>query len=199
MFLKLLHSIAAQPFVYNQIQIFFGSHKRKQVIKENLLELPDGLVVLDLGGGTGFYRDLLGRNIIYICLDNDLIKLNGMKAKKNLKDFPLLADASRIPLKDLSVDVIVCNSMSHHITEAVLENLLSESSRVLKTTGKFLFLDAVYRSESFLNRLLWKLDRGEHPHTKAKLMSMINNYFTVISFKEFYHFYDYVFFAGRVK
>ena len=153
---------------------------------------------MDLGGGTGFYRDLWPKDCRYICLDIDLIKLKGL-VPTGQNDFMVLADAGKIPIKDNSIDIIFCNSMSHHITEDLLGRLLSESARILKNDGKLLFLDAILQQSSLLNRFLWKLDRGEYPHTKEILISLINRHFIVKHFEEFSHFYDFNFFVCNKK
>ena len=55
---NIIHKIVSDPWVYNLVQIFFGSHKRKKVVQDQHLILEQDPCILDLGGGTGFYRDL---------------------------------------------------------------------------------------------------------------------------------------------
>src|ERR1019366_6158614 len=107
----------------------------------------------------------------------------------------LLADVKRIPIKNNSVDVVICNSMSHHIPKEDVGIMLAEIARILKNSGKLFFLDAVLRQESFLNRFFWSLDRGEHPHTKPSLNSLIKQHFVIDHSEEFSHLYDFVFFV----
>ena len=194
MFKKILHSIFSHPWAYNQLQNFFGANKRKRAVQHQLRTMPQDAWILDLGGGTGLYRDIWPKDCRYICLDNDLIKLKGF-SQNGTSDYLLLADATRVPIKNNSIDIILCNSMSHHLPQEVLEGLLKESGRILKDAGQLFFLDAVLRRESLLNRFLWSLDRGEYPHTQQTLSSLIKRCFIINYLENFSHFYDFVLFV----
>ena len=195
---RLLHFIFSFPFFYNQMQIFFGANKKKALVNKYYRFVDKDAIILDLGGGTGLYRDLWPEHYRYICLDNDTVKLKGLVHQHPL-DFVLLADASRIPIKDQSIDVIFCSSFSHHVSEDVLDKVLGESARVLKVSGKLLFLDAILHRESFLNKFLWNIDRGGHPHTFEQLTSLVGRYFSIEVSNKFSIYYDYVFFVGTKK
>lgn len=192
---KLLHFIFSSPFFYNQMQIFFGVNKKKALIRKHYSFDNERAAILDLGGGTGLYRDLWPVNYQYICLDSDPVKL-----KELIHQYPgvsvVLADAGRIPMKDQSIDVIFCSSFSHHIPENVLEMVFAESARVLKASGKIIFIDAILRQESLLNRFLWTLDRGDCPHTTEQLTFLAGKHFLISCFDKFSIYYDYIFFVG---
>src|SRR3989338_2538742 len=116
MLIRFLHSIVSVPLVYNAVQVFFGANKKKKIVLDQNLNLGKDSYILDLGGGTALYRDLWPSNCRYICLDNDLVKLD-KDLNQNLNDFKLLADASKIPIRDNCIDIVFCNSMSHHIPD----------------------------------------------------------------------------------
>ena len=92
---------------------------------------------------------------------------------------PILADATAVPHRSNSIDVVLCVNVSHHLTDALLERLLTESMRVLKTSGTFLFFDAVWQPRRLGGRLLWKCDRGRYPRTVEHLRGMILNYYHI--------------------
>jgi SAM-dependent methyltransferase len=192
-----LHRVVAVPSVYEQVQVFFGANKKRAIVQKYLPTLGPQASILDLGGGTGFYRNIWPSTFQYICLDNDWVKLQGFRDNFP-QDSALWADASRIPLRDNSIDVIFCNSMSHHISMDTLEQLLAESARILKSSGKIFFLDAI-RLPNPVNRLLWKLDRGEHPHTLEDLKEALQKNFAIDSMDQFDNFYNYVFFIATKK
>ena len=199
MFKKFLHFIFSFPWAYNQMQVFFGANTKKHLVLKHYPFINNReAVILDLGGGTGLYRDLWPKNYRYICLDLDAVKLGSL-----IKDYPdgdvLIADAGRIPFKDQSVDAVFCSSLSHHITEDHLDALLTESARVLKASGRLLFLDAVRRDESFLNRLLWALDKGGHPHTTETLQGLVQKHFTIERSDEFSRYYDFILLMATKK
>jgi hypothetical protein len=58
-------------------------------------------------------------------------------------------------------------------------------------------MDAVWIPESRLNRFLWSLDRGEHPHTARVLETLIGKYSTIEDRETFSIYYDYVLFIAR--
>ena len=198
MITKILQVIFSVPFFYNQMQVFFGTNIKKKLVRRHYAFVTAPAVILDLGGGTGLYRDLWPKNYKYICLDNDSVKLNGL-LKDHPQDIALLGDATQVPLRDNSVDVVFCSSLSHHIPEEVLIKLLAEGKRVLNPAGKFIFLDAIYRQESFLNRFLWSLDRGDNPHTQEILLSCFKQHFNIETFEKFSRYYDYIFIVGSKK
>jgi len=192
---KFLHFIFSFPFFYDQMQRLLGVDRKKALVRQHYSFVNQDAAVLDLGGGTGLYRDLWPGNYHYICLDNDPVKLKEL-ARQYPDDEVILGDAGKIPLRDGSVDVIFCSSFSHHITLDVLDKVLAESARVLKVSGKILFIDAVFRQESPFNRFLWKIDRGSYPHTADELSRLVRKHFLVDITQRFSIHYDYIFFAA---
>ena len=89
--------------------------------------------------------------------------------------------------------------MSHHIQEELLERVIQEMARVIKPGGLLVFIDAVWIPERRLNRFLWSLDRGEHPHTAQVLEKLIGKYSQIETFEKFSIYYDYVLFIARKR
>ncbi len=97
------------------------------------------LIVLEIGGGHGFFYDLISDVIDqYINIEpSDLnIKesLNRRLQKKNY--FHLKASAEKIPIKDCNVDLIISLASLDHIPNT--KKAISEISRVLKVNGNFI-------------------------------------------------------------
>ena len=195
MFKKILHRIVANPWVYDRIQVFFGARQNQQRVAQHISAVTPASLILDLGGGTGIFREIWPSTCTYICLDNDIVKLRGF-LNKYTDGTALLADATRIPIRSNSVDFVLCTSMSHHVHEDVLAHLIQEGIRVLKGTGKFIFMDGVLRPESWKNRFLWKLDRGLFPHTEEVLRSLISSHFQIIHWEKFSIYLDCIFAIG---
>ena len=160
------------------------NHKHIQTLEKNAL-------IVDIGGGTGLFYKLWPSSSRYICIDNDDVKLKGF-LNKHSDGKVLWADATQLPIKSISVDVVLCTSMSHHVPLDMLDALVRESARVLKPAGKFIFLDAVLIQERWLNRLLWKFDRGMYPHTEQEISSVFQKHCCVIHQECFNIYYDYV-------
>src|SRR3989338_317599 len=191
----ILQKIMALPVMYDWMQNFFGLQKKKRILRE-IVPFDKGAVVLDVGGGTGLYRDFWPAGYKYICLDFDLVKLSGFK-RKNPNGDAVCADAAELSLKSDSVNYVFCSSLSHHIPEDSLEKMISEMFRVMKSGGRLIFMDGVLISESRFNRFFWSLDRGEHPHTYSVLEKLIGRYFTVEASRKFSIYYDYILISAQ--
>ncbi len=122
--------------------------RRKEILRSLRLGGKDSLV-LDLGCGTGIYRDAFepGRNVIG--MDYSLSALQGYRNKYRGSAL-VNADANFIPLKDGTVDVVVVFGLVHHLYDRI-GILFSEIRRVLKIGG------AVIIDEPNGCNLLWHL------------------------------------------
>jgi ubiquinone/menaquinone biosynthesis C-methylase UbiE len=192
MMLKILHRLVSNPWLYDLSQSIAGKHI---VEKRMYAHLPGtqgvGLVILDLGGGTGSYRELWPEQTTFLCLDIEMPKLRGFAAKFP-QDQPLLGDATHIPLQDHSVDYIQCTLVTHHLTDDQLLAVLAESKRVLKPEGQFVFLDAVWNPGRWRGRILWSLDRGSHPRRKEDILKLFQQFFIISTSQSFAVHHEYL-------
>lgn len=90
--------------------------------------------ILDLGAGDGLDREILAQrgytNVTCVDISFDLVaKSQGPR---------MVADAHRLPMADGSVDVVLANSVLHHLE---LDRLLPEIARVLAHGGRFIYLE----------------------------------------------------------
>ena len=197
MFKGILHRMVTYPIVYDTVQRITGSKKLHQYLMGVAKELPQEGIVLDLGGGTGIYRDVWKDAQLYISLDNDILKAAGFRDNCPSYGVPLLADAANIPLKNNSVDVIQCTLMSHHLQDSLFHSLIEESFRVLKKNGSFIFMDAFWLPESIISKFLWSIDRGSYPKNKKMLLSTIETKFKIIKQKEIRIYHSYLLCLGK--
>jgi SAM-dependent methyltransferase len=184
MLTRLLHSLVARPGVYDAVQAAAGASLVRAKLRHLVPPLPDRAIVLDIGGGTGLYRDIWPVDCRYVCLDLDPLKLQGFRRR-----FPDTAavggDATRLPVESASIDAVACTLMAHHLTDAQLTELLDEIARVLKPGGKLLFADPLWRPRRLPGRLLWRYDRGAHPRTSRQLCGALRGAFEVERWTEF--------------
>ena len=191
---RLAHRVAAHPAVYDAIQRTVGTPRTRELLRENLAS-ADGKTVLDVGAGTGRFRDTLPPRAKYIWLDNDPEKLAGFKAKRP-DDETVLADATDLPLEDKSVDYAVCVAVAHHLPDAALPRLVGELARV--TRERLLFMDPV-RSDGAIPRLLWRFDRGTHPRSADELVAALGERFEVANVERYWKRHHYVFCMAAPK
>lgn len=90
----------------------------------------EGTRLLDLGSGPGHYSqafEAAGAEVIEIELDQSEMRSEGRV---------VIGDATRIPLRDASVDAIFSSNMLEHVAAGPLP-VLAEAERVLKPGGWF--------------------------------------------------------------
>jgi SAM-dependent methyltransferase len=189
-----LHGLAAQPRVYDAISLLFGAREVRRRLGARLAP-AEGATVLDLGAGTGSLAESLPPNATYVWLDPDPLKLRGYLTKAT-NPMAVVADATRVPFADNSVDWSVSVALSHHLDVVAFEQFLSETARVTKE--RFVFLDAV-ASPRFASRALWRYDRGAWPRTAAQLEEALSQRFKIEQVERFRIVHEYVLITGAPR
>jgi SAM-dependent methyltransferase len=192
---SIVQKVASRPWVYDQIQYLAGMGFVDRRIERQLGRLGRASSVLDLGGGTGRLRTLFLSTCTYICLDHDLSKLRKFH-RSHQSGLALVADVTRTPTLNHSIDVILVVAVSHHLTDSSLSNLMKESRRVLKAEGKIVFMDALWNPRRMLGRLLWRYDRGSFPRSEYVLRSTLASHFEQIHEERFTYLHEYLLWVG---
>jgi ubiquinone/menaquinone biosynthesis C-methylase UbiE len=199
MFTALLHRLVAHPWVYDLAQSVAGAKKVRARLADRISPLHDAKTVLDIGGGTGSVAALWSPSSKYICLDIDPLKLEGF-VSKNPTGTALLADATRIPIADESVDAVLCTNVTHHLTDSLLDQMLSESRRILTGGGKLILSDALWAPNRRVSRTIWKYDRGSFPRTPQRLQDAVSKHLGISSWEQFAIWHEYfICVAGRAE
>jgi SAM-dependent methyltransferase len=190
-----LHYLVAKPVVYNLVQWIVGGDINIRRLRRHLGSEENALV-LEVGAGTGLYAAMLPPSARYLWLDMDPVKLSGFHATRP-GGRAILGDATRIPLKAKSVDVAVCISLSHHLSDDQVPELFRELARVARK--RIVFLDAVARPSSVMSRLLWRYDRGSHPRAASVLTGHLSRYFDIEHREQYARMHEYLFCTARPK
>ena len=185
---RLLHRAAAHPRVYDWIQRGAGYAEVSGRVAR-CLPTETSATVLDVGAGTGNLRSIARDGACYIWLDNDPVKLAGFLAKGS-RSFAMLADASRLAVRDRSVDYVVCVAVAHHLPDDQLAGMMRELARVVRR--QVIFVDPVKRPDSVVSRFLWGLDRGSHPRTDVALLTALGRTLRVERVERFTVFHSYL-------
>ena len=103
-----------------------------------------GKILLDFGSGEGHYAipasKAVGGNGKVYALDKDnatLDKLKKMAEQYNIKNLELIKESAKIPLKDSSIDVVLCYDVIHYGGEKERKAIYNEAYRVLNKDGLF--------------------------------------------------------------
>ena len=191
----LVHKLVALPSVYDCVQFLAGAPIVFRQLAPILQKLTPGAIIVDMGGGTGLVRQFCPPACKYLCIDMDLQKLRGHRSRQ--KDGLLIVgDVTRSPIKNVSIDAILCTNMSHHLEDQALAGLVSESRRILNDSGFLLFLDAVWSPTRVVGRLLWRYDRGANPRTPETLYATISRHLRIIEQQRIIVYHEYALFVG---
>jgi len=138
---------------------------------------PDEWVV-DVGGGTGLR---LATNK-YVCLDLELPKLRRFRTATG--GLAVGANATQCPIRTGAVDTVLCLKVTHHLDDAALAAVLAEIERVTRSGGRLILVDAL-RSQRWIARLLWAIDRGSHPREAETIGRALPSSYSVASTQTF--------------
>ena len=104
---------------------------------------------IDIGAGTGLLTLALAersRSVVAIDISTAMCEhLRSRAVAAGLGNvMPIVACASRLPLPDASVDLVVSNYCFHHLLDRDKERALTEVRRVLRPNGRFVFADMMF-------------------------------------------------------
>ena len=156
-----LMRLVQSPLLYDLLQRFAGDREVQRRLDVHTTA-PPGSWVVDIGGGTGPRRTPHGGSR-YVCFDLDVQKLQRFRSK-HPDGLAVAGDAVHCPLKTGGVDAVVCSKVTHHLNDDALHAVFEELGRLVKEGGTLILADAV-RSDRWVARLLWRLDRGSHPRS----------------------------------
>jgi SAM-dependent methyltransferase len=180
------------PAVYDLAQSAVGYRLTARRLQAALAGTT-GQSVLDVGAGTGNLARLLPNGASYIALEPDPAKRRQLS--KKVPGAEVLARVGAdTGLSDDSIDVAVCVAVSHHLDDEGLTGLIDEMARVAR---RFVFCDAVWDPRWPLGRVLWSIDRGGHPRTRAALMAAVERRFTLEQVSPYTAVHKYLLCVGR--
>ena len=95
------------------------------------------------------------------------------------------------------MDYTLSIALFHHLDDEALSDMLREVARV--TRERVVFLDALSVPDSKMSRLLWKLDRGDSPRTRAVLLAALRRWFDLDEVESYATYHTYLLCAGRPR
>jgi SAM-dependent methyltransferase len=186
-----IERVVAHPRIYTAVQYLAGTALVYRRIRQALGPLHATTRVFDIGGGTGLTTRLLPSAHAYVCFDPDPEKLAGFLGNGNSQRC-VLADGTRLPVRDGAADVALIIFVAHHVNDALLDRLFSEAMRALRPGGRLLLVDPLWTPERAISRLLWAYDRGSRPRTRAALLAAVERHGVVRRVEEFAFLHRYL-------
>lgn len=162
----------------------------KEMIDEVSRMTSNADLILDLGGGAGWYGNRLSKNhpnAKILCVD--IVPRPGKENVRHLK-----ASALDIPVADAKADIVGASAILHHVPES-LDKCISEVARVLKPGGLFLTQEPLANNPIARWARGWFTtdihEEGERPLTYDVMESAISNHLEIENV-EFYFLTSYL-------
>jgi ubiquinone/menaquinone biosynthesis C-methylase UbiE len=166
----------SNAWLYEFVQTVTGTRISEAKMRRIVGPVEPGARILDAGGGTGLISRVFDRGRDYCCMDIDLARLRVAVGRGATA---VQGDASRMPVATSSIDLVVMRAVSHHLDDASFGRMVAESERVLKPTGRLLFLDAAWAPSWLPGRLMWRIDQGSHPRTEEQMRAVLESHFEI--------------------
>ena len=110
--------------------------------------------LIDIGGGTGYFSEMLINNVSAAIVIDDSKKM--IRKVNHTKLSPLQADARSIGIKGQQFDLALIINVLHHVKTEDQKPIISEVYRILKPGGQAFIIEVF--SQSFFNILFTKFD-----------------------------------------
>ncbi|RHW33715.1 SAM-dependent methyltransferase [Oceanobacillus profundus] len=153
-----------------KVQEIFGKNKEAYVtssthaggtdleLLKEWLELKSDMVALDIATGGGHVTKTISPYVKTV-ISTDITKEMLENTANYLSDLTnthyVIADAENLPFIDNYFDIVTCRIAAHHFPDA--GKFIDEVQRVLKPSGKFLFIDNIAPEnkhyDAFINAL----------------------------------------------
>jgi ubiquinone/menaquinone biosynthesis C-methylase UbiE len=170
---RLASALVSRPLVYDLVQNLAGQARVAERLREVVHRLPHERVA-DIGSAEGGFALRLGVDPIFLDLDPRAL---GALRRKAPGARAVAADASRLPLPDGGLDMVLCVAVFHHLDDATLAAAVPELARVC--SGCLLLLEPLRNDRRRMSRWLWRYDRGRHPRTRDDLVASLATHFRV--------------------
>ena len=173
---------------YNLMAKRYGRIPCQRVLKRVLAMGIEKGKAIDVGTGPGTFPIFLSKAIPGIRFKGiDLSPVMVEIARRNAEEEGLagkiefeLGSAYSLPIKDHSLDLVLCITTLHHLDRPV--DFFNEVARSLKAGGAFVIVD-FHRDASFvfigIFNLLWKAFFGRHPKARRGFLESIQSSYTL--------------------
>lgn len=186
------------PAVYSAWQAPFAAQKFAPV--EKWLRGHTVRRVLDVGCGAGTNAGHF-TDVDYVGVDVNDRYLQAARAR--FRGQFVQADLTTADLSSLGMfDMILVNSFFHHVSDADVERILAQLSRLLAPDGRIHILDLVLPAHKSLAWMMARLDRGKYARPVERWRALFGAAFDPVLFEPYCfggRLWSMVYFQGRAK
>jgi len=161
---KIIELILENPYIF-KLQQKFNDYEVIAMEFKDYLNVKNKKI-LELGCSTGNLAKLIINMDINEYYGIDISKKYIQIASQNVPKGKFLhMGASKLDFKDESFDMLIINSVLHHIDNQTGLDCFKEAFRVLKKNGKIIISEPIIDHNRLLSIILCKLDRGNYIRT----------------------------------
>ena len=152
---------------------------------------PYAIKILDVGTGTARIPILMcQQRPQYLITAVDLAQSMLIIGQRNVEEASLnqrirleRVDSKRMPYPDLEFDMVVSNSLVHHIPDPL--SLFQEIKRLVRPGGAILIRDLIRpESDDIVNQLVAKIGEDYDPHQQQLFRDSLNAALTLVEVQE---------------
>ena len=152
---------------------------------------PHAIKVLDIGTGTARIPILMcQQRPQYLITGIDLAQSMLIIGQRNVADAKLTqriklerVDSKRMPYPDLEFDMLVSNSLVHHLPDPL--SLFGEVKRLVKPGGAMLIRDLIRpENDKIVNELVANIGADYDPHQQQLFHDSLKAAFTLVEIQE---------------
>ena len=194
-------SLMEYPLAYRVWQAPFAERKLAPLLAHN--DLTRARRVLDVGCGPGTTtHHFAGADYLGIDMNPAYI---ASARKRHTRNF-IVADVTkyRVP-PDQRFDLILANSLFHHLDSTNTRHILAHLSGLLTGDGHVHILDLVLPARSSVSRFLARADRGDYPRPVDEWREIFTSVFETVVFEPYplgvagLTLWNMVYFKGRAR
>jgi SAM-dependent methyltransferase len=158
-----LRAVLSHPSIYELwSRLVGGVRARTKIVAEHVRPAP-GDEILDLGCGPGELLAHIPADVQYTGVDLNPLYIARARERYGARAVFHVGDASRLALQDHRYDLVLAIAVLHHLDDEQAARLIRDAGALLKQSGRFVSLDAVYtQRQNPIARAIIDRDRGRH-------------------------------------
>ena len=175
--IKLIDLVLKFPILFELQQKFFNNYTALRVEYSSIFSTNCELKILDIGCASGICASSIVDLKRYTLVGIDLDKNYVTRAKRSFPNGCFLAmDANNLGFDEKSFDVVMFNSVLHHLGDDTIANSLFEVERVLRDGGRLLVAEPIFSEKRIISNLLLRFDRGKYVRRKDEYRDLLNRF-----------------------
>ena len=179
--MKAYAKVMENTLAYRVWQAPFAERKLAPFLAHN--DLSRARRVLDVGCGPGTNTHHFA-NADYLGIDFNAAYIESARARHG-REF-IVADVTKYEVApDQRFDLIIANSLFHHIDTANTERILAHLATLLSNDGHVHILDLVLPPRPSISRFLARADRGDYPRPLEAWRDIFTRAFEPVVFEPY--------------